>query len=599
MLISQTYHFEFDHPAEKLWSVVADTARWGEAVGLPKYQVREDLQEDGSVKVTGLIVVAGFTISWEEPPVDWIAGRWYEQRRINYRGPVPISAMTTTARLTDHGERSSLALELAFETTNFLGTFLARRLVRGYEKVIRQVLENADRLIRAERPELFVSNYQPTPTEIERGERFAAEIAETPYEHGLAARLVEDIRSTQEIDLWVMRPLAYARRWGVTAQQVIELFLQSVRSGLLESRWDILCPRCRVSKSTVANLSDLPEGVHCESCNIDFTSDFTRNVELNFSPSPAVREVEPGFFCRSGPNVTPHIKGQWTVAAHTRRELPLALDPGRYRLRTLEAGGEVEFDWSGGAFPGIQLADNHVGLADESPDGEIRLVNDGGLTRTVVVEEIDWTRDALTAEQVTTLQAFRDLFSDQVLRPGDEVGIRNIVFMFTDLVGSTGLYQELGDAGAYRVVREHFATLGSIVREHRGSIVKTVGDGVHAAFLHPEDALTAGIAIQRCMPDFNRDLGLHEVSIRIGLHGGSSIAVTLNDRLDYYGETVNLAARLEGQGEAGDITLTRELADDPAVASILRDYDVREQTVSMKGMNAPVSIRQLSISTPA
>ena len=77
MLVSRTYQFDFAHPADRLWAVVADTARWGEAVGFPKYQVREDLQPDGTVKVTGFIDLCGFRVSWEEPPVDWIAGRWF------------------------------------------------------------------------------------------------------------------------------------------------------------------------------------------------------------------------------------------------------------------------------------------------------------------------------------------------------------------------------------------------------------------------------------------------------------------------------------------------------------------------------------------
>jgi class 3 adenylate cyclase len=212
----------------------------------------------------------------------------------------------------------------------------------------------------------------------------------------------------------------------------------------------------------------------------------------------------------------------------------------------------------------------------------------------VVIEQQSWLRDVLTAEQVTTMQAFRDLFSDQLLRPGDEVSIRNISFMFSDLVGSAALFSRLGDAEAYHLVREHFAVLGDIVRRHQGNIVKTIGDGIHAAFLIPDDALRASIDMQRAMPGFNRRLGADEVAIRIGLHAGSSIAVTLNQRLDYYGEAVNLAARLEGQGEAGDITMSKEFFNDPGVGDILHDYDLREQEVTVKGFSDPVAIFQIS-----
>ena len=592
MQVSRTFHFDFDHPVDKLWEIVSDTPRWGEASGFPKYQSTEELQSDGSVKIFGSIEIAGIKIAWEEPPVNWIAERWFEQHRIVTRGP--FKRMTTQATLEDLGSRSKLALGLSFEPRNLIGTFLAKRMIAAYEDKTRDLLENADRLIRAEQPNLFETTYKPPPSALQRAEGLARSIADTPYAHGLVERLVRYIHESQEVDLWSMRPLAIAREWGAASQSVIELFLQSVRSGLLESRWDILCPRCRVSNSRINNMSDLPSGAHCEACNINYETDFAQNVELSFSPSPAVRQVEYGYFCRSGPGVTPHIKGQCVVPPGETRSLPLALKSGNYRVRTLEAGEETEISWDRELFPQIHVNDRTVEVSGDSPAGEISMVNQGSVQRTVVIESQQWLQEALTAEHVTTLQAFRDLFSDQVLRPGDEISIRNIVFMFTDLVGSTHLYGEMGDAGAYHLVREHFAMLSEIVRRHEGNIVKTRGDGIHAAFMQPDDALRAAIEMQQAIPDFNRSLELEGISIRVGLHSGSSIAVTLNDRLDYYGESVNLSARLEGQGQAGDITMSQSFAGDPVIRDILRDFECREQQAMLKGFDEAIKIVQIT-----
>jgi hypothetical protein len=460
--VSRHYHFEFDHPVAKLWSVVSDTPRWGEASGFPRYQASESLQPDGRVRVFGKLEIAGMTLAWEEPPVNWIAERWFEQRRIFSRGP--IDSMTTRATLEDKDDRSGLDLELSFDTRNLVGTLIARRLVASFENKIRALLETADQLIRAEQPDLFESNYRPSPETQARAVKVTESIKASPYDHGLATRLVEYINQAQEVDLWAMRPIAMARRWQVDTRDTIELFLQSVRSGLLESRWDILCPRCRLSKSTTSNIGELPRGVHCDACNIDFDSDFASNVELSFSPSPSIRAVEYGFFCRSGPGVTPHIKGQCSLSPGTSHSLPF---------------------------------ESKLSIHGHSPDNEIHLVNDGTVARTIVIEEQSWLRDVLTAARATTMQAFRDLFSEQVLRPGDEVSIRTIAFVFTDLVGSSSLFSRIGDAAAYHLVREHFADLANIVRHHRGNIVKTVGDGIHAAFLTPDDALRAAIEMQR------------------------------------------------------------------------------------------------------
>ncbi len=592
MQVSRQYHFEFEHPVDRLWAVVSDTPRWGEALGFPRYQVSERLLPDGTVEISGQVELAGYRVDWIEPPVNWIAERWFEQRRVFSRGP--MREMTTSATLHDLGDTSALDLELVFDTRNPIGILLAKLMVNAYERKARGLLETASKLIRAEQPELFASAYEAPREAVQRAEALLDRIRQSPYEHGLGDRLLAYINDNQEVDLWAMRPLEIARRWRADARNTVELFLQSVRDGLLESRWDILCPRCRVSQSASANISDLPRGVHCEACNIDFESDFASNVELSFNPSPSIRHIENGFFCRSGPGVTPHIKGQCSLQPGESRTLPLVLRPGNYRLRTLEAGGEVELDWQDGRFPEIQVDGDAVSLNGFSPEAEIRMVNAGSLQRTVVIEDTSWLGDVLTADRATTLQAFRDLFSDQVLRPGDEVSVRNIVFLFSDLVGSSDLFTRVGDAEAYRIVREHFAELGQIVRRHRGNIVKTVGDGIHAAFLAPDDALRAAIEMQQGMPEFNRRLDCKGLSIRVGLHAGASIAVTLNDRLDYYGEAVNLAARLEGRGAAGEITMSAAFGADPAVAGILREFEVRENRIELKGFAAPVDIRQVN-----
>lgn len=591
MQLSNHFDFDFNHSIETLWAIVADTPRWGEASGLPRYQVSEHLQPDGSVKVLGKLEIAGIGIAWEEPPANWIEPHWFEQQRLFTRGP--IKQMTSRATMQSTATGSHLGIDLVFKSDNLIGKFLARRLLAAYPDKVVEVLANADRLIRAEHPDRFLSRYQPSPSALRRAAQFAAEIEATPFEHGLSGKLIDHINASQEIDLSSMRPLAIARRWQVPERNVIELFLQSVRAGLLESRWDILCPRCRVSKVQIANMSDLPDGVHCDACNIDFDSDFAHNVELSFSPSPSIRAVGDGYFCRSGPGVTPHIKGQYSLPAGASRTLPLALAPGAYRVRTLEAGEELDLNWERGPFPAIRLGADGIETSATSSAEGIRIENRGALARTVVIEEQGWRRDVLTAAEVTTLQAFRDLFSDQLLRPGDDISIRHISFLFTDLVGSASLFERLGDAQAYRLVREHFADLGDIVRRHQGSIVKTVGDGIHAAFSLPENALRAALEIQRSTAGFNEHSGAGDISIRIGLHAGSSIAVTLNQRLDYYGEAVNLAARLEGQGEAGDITMSAGFADDPAVAAMLRPEAVRRREVALKGFTNPVTIAQL------
>jgi class 3 adenylate cyclase len=195
----------------------------------------------------------------------------------------------------------------------------------------------------------------------------------------------------------------------------------------------------------------------------------------------------------------------------------------------------------------------------------------------------------LTALEVVSLQAFRDLFAEATLRPGDEAAVGQVALLFTDLRGSTALYERVGDAVAFNIVRDHFAFLAGIVRDHDGAVVKTIGDAVMASFGDPADAVKAALAMQARIADFNRSHGAGgELVLKVGIHVGSSVMVSLNERLDYFGSTVNMAARLQGQSEGGDIVLSRSVAEDPAVKPLLAGVPARLESVPLKGFAEPV-----------
>ena len=297
---------------------------------------------------------------------------------------------------------------------------------------------------------------------------------------------------------------------------------------------------------------------------------------------------------------TPHIWLHVTVAAGELRSFEVALPAGGYRLAQPRAWASMcDVDFTGGGFPRVDLAEGEVRAGPAAPPEQVEIENRSGSALTVVVEERQWLRDALTADRVTSLQAFRDLFSDQVLRPGDEVAVARVALMFTDLKGSTSLFNRIGDAAAYHLVRDHFAFLAAIVREQRGAIVKTIGDAIMASFADPADALRAALAIQEKIGAFNQAQNLGkaqgdaDLTIKLGLHLGPSIVVTLNGRLDYFGATVNMAARLQGASQGGDIVLSQEMASDPLVAELLAGLALEQKTARLKGFDAPVAYSRI------
>jgi class 3 adenylate cyclase len=391
-----------------------------------------------------------------------------------------------------------------------------------------------------------------------------------------------------------IRPLPLARRWGAPERHVIEACLEATRLGLLELRWDLLCPRCRGAKASAGTLEQIPEGAHCGTCNISYARNFSRNVELVFRPAPGIRPIEVGEFCLLGPMSTPHIWVHVTVEPGEQRDIEVTLKPSAYRLRTLEIGPEADIEYEGGPFPAIVVTDGWVMAGPPSPDGMITLRNRSARRRTFVVEERRWIQDALTADRMATLQAFRDLFSAQVLRPGDEVAIGRVTLLFSDLKGSTAMYEAVGDAAAYRLVRAHFAYLAAIIREHDGAIVKTIGDAVMAAFHEPLQGLRAAIAMQERVASFNA-ANPQPIVLKLGLHEGPCIAVTLNDRLDYFGQTVNIAARLQGESEGGDVVVSGPLAEMEGAAPLLGRHRAVAESAILRGVSEPVGFVRLFV----
>jgi len=204
-----------------------------------------------------------------------------------------------------------------------------------------------------------------------------------------------------------------------------------------------------------------------------------------------------------------------------------------------------------------------------------------------ILERTSWSDQAATAAEVTALQVFRDLFSNEALRPGEQISVGSLTVLFTDLRGSTQLYREIGDAPAFGRVMNHFDILRAEIAAEDGALVKTIGDAVMAVFRRPSAALRAILKAQRQLAA--PPSGGLPLMLKVGIHYGPCIAVTLNERLDYFGCTVNMAARLEGLSTGGDVVISSSVHADPEVAEMIsgpnHQLDATPFEVQLKGFD--------------
>src|SRR5204863_5385807 len=142
-------------------------------------------------------------------------------------------------------------------------------------------------------------------------------------------------------------------------------------------------------------------------------------------------------------------------------------------------------------------------------------------------------------------------------------------FLFTDLKGSTELYERVGDLVAFDLVKAHFRVLNEIVASEAGAIVETIGDAVMATFPTPNRAVSAALRMREAMRDLNDGRSREDLLLKIGIHEGPCLAVVLNDRQAYFGTTVNIAARVQGLAMSRSIFATGSVVEHPKTSNLL------------------------------
>jgi class 3 adenylate cyclase len=581
----------FAKPPAAIWPFISDTARLWDLNGYAPVQFDERVDGQGRVRrfVNGKL--GFFPARWEEDFGEWQENHRLFQVREYQNGP--MRRWEWACELIAEGEGCRLIFTGMAEPAGLLG-FVGKhagvfdaafgKAAAGIERIIRE--SDGSALIPGWSAEDLVE-----PAARQRLDALGAELAGDPDSHALGPHLIDYLRHAPIVDLRSIRPVALATLWSVPPDHAVGLFLAAARKGVVAMGWELLCPRCRGAKSRVSRLQDLPKGAHCSSCNIDYERNFSRNVELTFHPASWIRPLSDGEMCMLGPGSARHIKFQGEVAGRSAKTFDLSLAPGPYRFRTVEAGGEADRDiGADGLIPTLVSRGADILLEEASGRDELAIRNETDKPLAFVVEDRNWAKDAPTGERVIAMPAFRRLSPEQLLRPGDNAEIGWIAIMFTDLKGSTELYDALGDAPAYNLVRDHFSFLSDRVERNHGFVVKTVGDAVMAAFSRPDDAVRAALAIQDDVASFNSARGgdTAPIVLKLGLHAGPCIAVTTGDVLDYFGATVNVAARLENQCRGGEVIVSEDVARDAETAAALADRTQIEETALLRGVSAPV-----------
>ena len=202
----------------------------------------------------------------------------------------------------------------------------------------------------------------------------------------------------------------------------------------------------------------------------------------------------------------------------------------------------------------------------------------------------------LTAKRMLANQTFRDVYKADNLNVDQRLKITSLTFLFTDLKGSTALYERVGDLAAFDLVRAHFQALLEIISAEKGAVVKTIGDAVMATFVSPAQAVAAGLRMRDAMDKLNDARGSQDLVLKVGVHEGPCLAVMLNERQDYFGQTVNIAARVQGLATSQAMYVTGPVLDAPEVAGILQNAAIMpvQREAALRGIADKVVVYEIS-----
>jgi class 3 adenylate cyclase len=422
------------------------------------------------------------------------------------------------------------------------------------------------------------------------------------------AEVLSEIRefllSADDVQLYDINPYRFAARRRIEGIRALRAFLHLTKGGLFNLRWNIHCPSCKGITQHTGSLLELRHGDTCPACSTSFSAGFDKSVEVTFGVNPSIIkpaevddftrlsagfEFEPGINIELEKGESHYLKADlrpgnyFVLASAEPRVLNIVVLPGAAKDKQ-KIGWDYKDD-----LPPLTVAVASPGAA------EIVIVNRARGKKSMTFARLAPERWP-SAAYVSSLQDFRDLFSSEMLSPNETFSIENLGFLFTDLKGSTEMYERLGDAQAFALVKEHFSIMERLVREREGAIVKTIGDAIMAVFTDPRQAMRTAVDMIEAFDDLETARKLkNAIIVKVGVHHGPCIAVTLNERIDYFGTTVNIAARIQGLSDGRDVMASRSVFDESSAAELVsaKGWASESFSTSLKGLKSTYEVCKL------
>jgi class 3 adenylate cyclase len=591
------------HTPRKLWSLLSNTRRLWRDLGFSAGMQRNDdisLPAGYRKKESGSVFSGS---NWIEEPVCWHAPGFLSLRRHYNRGTYKTISLRLDVSESKSRNGASVIMCVSGKTSSRITRLAAalhiktvvkpgfRKLMNLYEQALSQKTLPASirkpLRMKAHR-ELSVSGIQ---------------LAEATGNEKLSEKLIHLLTHADPIHLTHLTAHQLSHMWQAPVSQTLQVLLQAGRMNLIRPKWLVRCPDCSGTVASCNELPDIKQRFLCSECKEDFATDFHQSVHLAFGThqKAAAKQNSPA-----------------NPVLPTRTFFNLSLKPGqikRVKMSFPKGHYQIFDDKNGQEFTLVVRNDGpkHASLAfcdrntksrtvEVARECELSLLNQTDRKLWLCCHDSQWEHHAITASEVTSLSTFRNLYPDELLLPQQKVSARDLTILFTDLSNSSDLYTQDGEDSAVGTVMNHFEIMEKIILMERGAIVKTIGDAVMAIFPKPIYAVRA---FEQAQHVFMNELpDTRPIHIKGGIHRGDSVAVSLNDRIDYFGNTINIASRLVEMAEANELIISEDAFNCAQIRDYMSDRDddfrIEHYNLSLKGFKGQYfKAKRLALNYPS
>lgn len=572
---------------EQIWPLLSDTNRLFKDMGQLPVQnasISHNLSK-GHKELTYEQIHK--TDIWEEEPYEWEAPFHLKVRR-NYKSGT-YKSLLFSIDIAQHKTGSKITFRFSGEAKNFTSSLKIKRSFSSYfKRRLHKIVQFYDSIISSSETDVFKKNrFQINKKP--KWNQLKNDLIQLSNEPLLSERLIKLLRKSDDLDLEAIEPIKLAKKWDEPLHKILDVLFFATNLKILNLQWQIACTTCRQTQKNIRKISEITDSLYCSYCKKEFELDFHNSINVFFQPHPLVRKLDVKEYCASSPEGRPHVKLHQYVYPGQKRFVKVHLEPGNYKIYCHQTNSTVLATVQNDGLENATLTFNNRDSEDQhvtlSTDPNLVIHNQSEERIFVILEDLDWKKYSVSASEITSLQLFRNLFPNELLQNEQQFKCADMTVMFTDLTDSSAMYSNNGDEFATGQVIDHFEILRKIISEERGAIVKTIGDATMSIFQEPVNAVRA---FHKAQQHFKQTLKSdYKIQLKGGIHCGNGIAVTLNNRIDFFGNTINIASRLVENAGTEQLVISSDAYKNRNLQLFLKGYKekirVKHFDVTLKG----------------